>query len=374
MAAAPDATGTVEVVERFGFVGLPNAGKSSLFNALSGGEALAAAYPFATVDPNVGMGKVPDSRLDALAAMSNSAKVVHAAVEFVDIGGLVEGASRGEGLGNRFLAGIREVDAIVFVLRAFPDPDVMGPTDPLEHLATVETELALADLESVESKIERRRKAAKLDRSLVPEVDALDAALAALSEGTPLYRSTLGAEQRQLLRPWFLLTNKAVLVVVNIGDDQLDDADALAAPVIEALAGATSPVQVLTMCVQLEAEAAQLPADDRAEMLAELGLGEGALPRVIVAARHLLGLRTFLTTGDKESRAWTFRAGAKAPECAGVIHGDFQRGFIKAECIHWDDLLELGSWAKAREVGKLRIEGKDYEVADGDVLEFRFNV
>ncbi len=361
-------------VERFGFVGLPNAGKSSLFNALSGGAALAAAYPFATVDPNVGMARVPDARLDALAAMSSSAKVVHATVEFVDIGGLVEGASKGEGLGNRFLAGIREVDAIVLVLRAFPDPDVVGPSDPLEHLATVETELALADLESVESKVERRRKAAKLDRSLQAEVDALDAALATLAEGIPLYRSRLSDEHRRLLRPWFLLTNKPVLVVVNLGDDQLDQAQALAAPVADAFAAAAQPVRVLPMAVQLEAEAAQLPEEDRGEMLAELGLGEGALPRLVEAARALLGLRTFLTTGEKESRAWTFRAGARAPECAGVIHSDFQRGFIKAECIHWDELLELGSWAKAREVGKLRIEGKDYVVADGDVLEFRFNV
>ncbi|MDP8954863.1 MAG: redox-regulated ATPase YchF [Actinomycetota bacterium] len=361
-------------MERFGFVGLPNAGKSSLFNALSGGSALAAAYPFATVDPNVGMARVPDARLEALAAMSSSAKVVHATVEFVDIGGLVEGASKGEGLGNRFLAGIREVDALVLVLRAFPDPDVVGPSDPLEHLATVETELALADLESVESKIERRRKTAKLDRSLLPEVDALDAALAALAEGTPLYRSTLSDEQRQILRPWFLLTNKPVLVVVNIGEDQLDRAQELAAPVVDTFAGAAQAVRVLPMAVQLEAETAQLAEDDRAELLDELGLGEGALPRLVEAARGLLGLRTFLTTGDKESRAWTFRSGAKAPECAGVIHSDFQRGFIKAECIHWDELLELGSWHKAKEVGKLRIEGKDYEVADGDVLEFRFNV
>ncbi|MBW3645780.1 MAG: redox-regulated ATPase YchF [Actinobacteria bacterium] len=361
-------------MERFGFVGLPNAGKSSLFNALSGSQALAAAYPFATVDPNVGMAKVPDERLDRLAAMSNSAKVVHATVEFVDIGGLVEGASKGEGLGNRFLGGIREVDAIVLVLRAFADDEVVGPHDPLEHLATVETELALADLESIEGKIERRRKTAKLDRSLVAEVEALDAAYEILAEGTPLYRSGLSPAQRAVLRPWFLLTNKPVLAVVNIGDDQLDQADALAAPVVEAFAGSAMPVEVLPMCVQLEAETAQLSGDDRAEMLSELGLGEGALPRLVRAARSLLGLRTFLTTGDKESRAWTFRAGAKAPQCAGVIHGDFERGFIKAECIRWDELLELGSWAKAREVGKLRIEGKDYEVADGDVLEFRFNV
>jgi ribosome-binding ATPase len=358
-------------MERFGFVGLPNAGKSSLFNALSGAEALAAAYPFATVDPNIGVARIPDERLDRLAAMSNSAKVVHALCEFVDIGGLVEGASTGEGLGNRFLAHIREVDAIVFVLRAFRDPDVMGPVDPLEHLATVETELALADLASVEGKVERQRKASKLDKSLVGEVAALDAALEVLSEGTPIYRSQMSAEHRALLKPWFLLTNKPVLVVVNIGDDQLDEADAVAAPVREAFGPGA---EVLPMCVQLEAEAAQMPEDERAEMLDELGLGEGALPRLLHAAFRLLGRRTFFTTGDKESRAWTFRAGARAPECAGVIHTDFQRGFIKAECIHWDELLELGSWAKAREAGKLRIEGKDYEVLDGDVLEFRFNV
>jgi hypothetical protein len=358
-------------VERFGFVGLPNAGKSSLFNALSGGNALAAAYPFATIDPNVAVTQVPDDRLDRLAALSNSAKIVHAVVEFVDIAGLVEGANKGEGLGNRFLGHIREVDAIVFVLRAFADDDVTGSHDPLEHLATVETELALADLQSLEGRIERQRKAARADKALQLEVEAADAALAALADGTPLYRSNLSAEHRQLLRPWFLLTNKAVLVVVNIGEDQLADADAVAAPVRAAFGPGA---EVLPMCVQLEAEAAQLPVEERAELLDAYGLGEGAVTRLIQSAYRLLGRRTFFTTGEDESRAWTFRAGAKAPECAGVIHTDFQRGFIKAECVHWDELLELGSWSKARDVGKLRIEGKDYEVVDGDVLEFRFNV
>jgi ribosome-binding ATPase len=366
-----------EPVERIGFVGLPNAGKSSLFNAI-GGQALAAAYPFATVDPNVAIAVVPDERLDRLTAMSNSAKTVHAVVEFVDIAGLVEGAHQGEGLGNRFLAHIREVDAITFVLRAFDDPDVTGPTDPLEHLATVETELALADLQSVEGKVERQRKAAKGDKNLLVEVEALEAALAVLSEGTPIYRSTLSGEQRAALRPWFLLTNKPVLVVLNLGEDQLADAGKIATPVAEAFGGAGvgggALAEILPMCVQLEAEAAQLPPDERAELLDAYGLGEGAVARLIHGAYRLLGRRTFFTTGDKESRAWTFRAGAKAPECAGVIHTDFQRGFIKAECVHWDELLDLGSWAKARDVGKLRIEGKDYEVVDGDVLEFRFNV
>jgi GTP-binding protein YchF len=358
-------------MERVGFVGLPNAGKSSLFNAL-GGQALAAAYPFATVDPNTGIVPVPDHRLDDLAALTNSAKIVHAVAEFVDIAGLVAGAHQGEGLGNRFLAHIREVDAIAFVLRAFEDDDVMGPTDPLEHLATVEIELALADLQSVESKVERQRKAMKLDKrpDLALEVEALDAALASLSAGTPLYRSTINAELRAALKPYFLLTNKPVLVVLNIGEDQLADADTIAAPVRAAFDGA----EVLPMCVQLEAEAAQLAPEERQELLDAYDLGEGAVARLIQSAYRILGRRTFFTTGPDESRAWTFRAGAKAPECAGVIHTDFQRGFIKAECIHWDELLELGSWSKARDVGKLRIEGKDYEVVDGDVLEFRFNV
>ncbi|HEX5365953.1 MAG TPA: redox-regulated ATPase YchF [Acidimicrobiales bacterium] len=358
-------------MERFGFVGLPNAGKSSLYNALAGGGALAAPYAFATRDPNVGVAKVPDERLDALAAMSASRNVVPAAVQFVDIGGLVEGASKGEGLGNRFLANIREVDAVVYVLRAFADPDVPGPSDPLEHLRIVELELTLADLEAVENQVVKRRKAARADRSLADEVAALDAAEAALAAGVPLYRSDLDPAARALLRPYFLLTNRPVLAVVNVGEDQLDDLAAVTGPVEEELAGRA---EVLGMCVQLEAEAAELPVEDRAEMLEALGLGEGALPRFVRAAYHLLGLRTFFTTGEKESRAWTFRAGWRAPRCAGVIHTDFEKGFIRAEVIRWDELLELGSWSKARDVGKLRIEGKDYEVADGDVVEFRFNV
>jgi GTP-binding protein YchF len=358
-------------VERFGFVGLPNAGKSSLYNALAGGGALAAPYAFATRDPNVGVAKVIDHRLDALAAMSASRNVVPAAVQFVDIGGLVEGASKGEGLGNRFLANIREVDAVVYVLRAFADGDVPGPSDPLEHLRVVELELTLADLESVENQIVKRRKAAKADRSLAGEVAALDAAEAVLSDGVPLYRSDLDDDVRSLLRPYFLLTNRPVLAVVNVGEDQLDDIASVTAPVEAELAGRA---EVVGMCVQLEAEAAQLSLDERAEMLEALGLGQGALVEFVHAAYQLLGLRTFFTTGEKESRAWTFRAGWKAPQCAGVIHTDFEKGFIRAEVIHWDELVDLGAWSKARDVGKLRVEGKDYEVADGDVMEIRFNV
>ncbi len=358
-------------MEKFGFVGLPNAGKSSLYNALTGGGALAAPYAFATTDPNVGVAKVFDERLDALAEMSQSKKIVNATVQFNDIGGLVAGASKGEGLGNKFLAGIREVDAIVFVLRAFRDGDVPGPHDPLEHLAVVETELTLADLETVESQIDKKRKAAKGDKSLLPEVDAASAALEILSEGQPLYRSNLSEDHRETLYPWFLLTNKPVLAIVNLDEDQLAEVDSVIAPV-QAELGDLAPV--FGACIQLEAEAAQLEPADRAEMLDGFGLGEGALPRFIQTAYHVLGLRTFLTTGEQESRAWTYREGSSAPECAGKIHTDLQRGFIRADVIRWDELIELGSWSSARDVGRVRQEGKDYVVEDGDVLEIRFNV
>ena len=358
-------------MERFGFVGLPNAGKSSLYNALAGGGALAAPYAFATTDPNVGVASVPDPRLERLAVMSASKKVVHAAVQFVDIGGLVEGASKGEGLGNRFLAHIREVDAVVYVLRAFVDGDVPGPTDPMDHLGVVELELALADLETLEKQRDRKKKQAKIDKTAAAEAGAMDEAYELLSAGTPLYRSGLRAEARELLQPYFLLTNRPAMAVVNIDESQVGDADAITAPVRAELG---EHAEVIAVSVQLEAEAAQLPLDERQELLDAYDLGEGAVARLIQSAYRLLGRRTFFTTGPDESRAWTFRAGAKAPECAGVIHTDFQRGFIKAECVHWDELLELGSWAKARDVGKLRIEGKDYEVVDGDVLEIRFNV
>jgi ribosome-binding ATPase len=358
-------------MERFGLVGLPNAGKSSLFNALTGGDATVAAHPFSTTETNIGIAKVPDDRLIALAEMSKSRNVVHATAEFVDIAGLQKGSSEGEGLGNRFLGGIREVDAICYVLRAFEADDVVGGADPLDDLATLELELVLADAASAETQLDRRRKAARSDKSLAAEVDALERAVQHLQGAVPLYRAGLGPEDRALLRPYFLLTAKPILAVVNVGDSDLDRIDELVAPVAAELAGIA---EVLGVCVQLEAEAATVDADERAELMEGLGLGEGALPRLIRSAYHLLGLRTFLTTGDKESRAWTFRAGAKAPECAGVIHSDLQRGFIRAEVIRWDELLEIGSWSKARQVGKLRVEGKDYEVVDGDVLEIRFNV
>ncbi len=352
-------------------MGLPNSGKSSLFNALTGGSAPVAAHPFSTTETTVGIAQVPDPRLDALARMSKSRKVVHAGVEVVDIAGLVAGAAGGEGLGNRFLGGIREVDALCLVLRAFESPEVVGESDPVEALGILELELVLADAATVETQLTKRRKAARSDRSLVPEVAALEQAEEVLQGGVPLWRAALDPDTHAALATAFLLTDKAILAVVNLGEDQLDDSQTMVKAVSAELG---ERAEVLGVSVALEAEAAQLEPGERVELLEGLGLGEGALPRVARAAQHLLGRRTFLTTGDKESRAWTFRAGARAPECAGVIHSDLQRGFIRAETIRWDELLELGSWSAAKAAGRLRVEGKDYEVADGDVLEIRFNV
>lgn len=358
-------------MERIGIVGLPNSGKSSLFNALTGGNAVVASHPFSTTETSVGIAQVYDHRLVALAEMSKSKKVVAATIEFADQAGLVAGASGGEGLGNKFLAGIREVDAICLVLRAFQDENVVGDTDPLSDLETLALELVLADATTVTNNLDKRRRAAKGDKNILGEVEALEAVDRVLQEGTPLWAASVSDDHLAALAPFCLLTAKRVFAVVNIGDDQLDDAEAIVAPVAAEFKG---PGEVLAVSVQLEAEAAQLDAAGKAELLEGLGLGEGALPRVTRAAYQLLGRSTFLTTGEQESRAWTFRTGAKAPECAGVIHSDLQRGFIRAECIRWDELLELGSWPKAKEAGKLRVEGKEYVVQDGDVLEIRFNV
>ena len=358
-------------MERIGIVGLPNSGKSSLFNALTGGSAVVASHPFSTTETSVGIAQVYDHRLIALAEMSASKKVVAATIEFADQAGLVAGASGGEGLGNKFLAGIREVDAICLVLRAFVDENVVGDTDPVADLETLELELVLADATTVSNNLEKRRRAAKGDKSLVGEVEALDAVDKILQDGTALWRADVAPEHIAALAPFCLLTAKRAFAVVNISDGQLDEADAITAKVAESFGGKG---EVLAVSVQLEAEAAQLDAAGKAELLEGLGLGEGALPRVTRAAYALLGRSTFLTTGEQESRAWTFRTGAKAPECAGVIHSDLQRGFIRAECIQWDELLDLGSWSKAKDAGKLRVEGKDYVVQDGDTLEIRFNV
>jgi ribosome-binding ATPase len=360
-------------VERLGLVGLPNAGKSSLFNALTSGRAPVAPHPFSTTETSVGVAPLPDHRIDALAELSHSKKVVHAGVEVMDIAGLAAGASTGEGMGNRFLSGIREVAALVLVLRAFRDESVPGEDDPRSALAALELELVMADVASLETQVEKRRKQARLksDKAMAAEAEAMAHALEYLEAGTPLFRTAMDPEERSLVRSAFLLTDKPVLAVVNLGEDQLATSEELVGPVAAALGEAG---EVFGVCVQLEAEAAQLPPDERAELLEGLGLGEGVLPRTARAAFHLLGLRTFLTTGEKESRAWIFHAGATAPECAGVIHSDLQRGFIRAEVVHWDELLEAGGWAQAKAAGRIRVEGKDYVVSDGDVLEIRFNV
>jgi GTP-binding protein YchF len=358
-------------VDRLGLVGLPNSGKSALFNALTGGHAVVAPHPFSTTETDVGVAHVPDTRLAALAKMSESRKVVMAGFEVVDIAG-VQQSSEQEGLGTKFIAGIREVDALAFVLRAFEDDAVVGETDPRAALGVLELELVLTDSNTLEAQINKPRRAnVPVEPALAAALDVAPKALEQLHAGLPIYRSALTEEEREVLRPMFLLTNKPVLAVINVAEDQVAASDDLVATVRAELGG---QAEVLAVSVQLEAEAAGLEPDERAELLEGLGLGEGALVRVARAAYQILGRDTFLTTGDKESRAWTFKHGSKAPVCAGVIHSDLQRGFIKADVIQWQELLEAGSFAAARAKGKVRVEGKDYVVQDGDVLEIRFNV
>ncbi|MCY3785299.1 MAG: redox-regulated ATPase YchF [bacterium] len=357
-------------MQRFGLLGLPNSGKSSLFNALCGGGSPVAPYPFTTVATRLGEAEVADERLGLIAAASRSAKVTPATVQFSDIGGLAAGAARGEGLGNRFLGGIREVDAVVLVLRAFASEEVEGLDDPLESLLALELELGLADLESLERQMESKRRRAKGDASVGPEVERMQRAAAALAAGVPLWRSGLPVSDRELLAPCFLLTNKPFVAVVNIDEEAPPpDVQAAVAEVAAALGAET-----IAVCGRLEAEVAELPETERAEMAESLGLGAGAAARLADASYRALGLSTFFTTGGKETRAWPFGAGSTAAVCAGLIHSDMRRGFIRAETIQWEDLLAAGSWPAARAAGRLRAEGRDYVVQDGDVLEIRFNV
>jgi GTP-binding protein YchF len=342
-------------MEHLGLVGLPDSGHAQLFSALTG---LDTPTGFETTK---GVAPLPDDRVDRLAEMSKSKKLVHASFEIDFIPGLAPGGKAGEGLGRRLLGSIRDCDAILAVLRA---DDSADPADALDAL---ELELVLADLGSIEQRLEKQRRALKGDTSLAAEVAALERAEAVLADGTPVFRSELDDEERRLLAPVFLLTNKPMLVVVNVAVDGLDRAEELAAPF--------GP-DALSVCVEIEGDpdVAQAAPDERAALLGDLGVAESVLPRLARGAYHLLGRRTFFTTGEDESRAWSFRAGAKAPECAGVIHSDLQRGFIRAEVIDWRELLDIGFWDKAKELGKLRVEGKEYEVRDGDVLEIRFNV
>ncbi|HEY6909836.1 MAG TPA: redox-regulated ATPase YchF [Myxococcales bacterium] len=364
-----------------GIVGLPNVGKSTLFNALSGASVLAANYPFATKDPNVGVVPVPDERLDRLAALYEPKKTTHAALEFVDIAGLVKGASKGEGLGNQFLGNIREVDAVAHVLRCFADPDVVhvdGAVDPLRDKEVVDTELALKDLDSLEKKRERRAKDAKAPGKPGEEARAdlalYDRLQAALEAGRPARSVALSDEEKPRARELFLLTAKPVLYVANVDEAQLGrlETDPLVARVRE-LAQAEG-ARMVAICSKVEAEIQQLPEAERKEFLATVGLSEPGLNKLVREGFTLLGLQSYFTAGEDECRAWVVKKGARAPQAAGVIHTDFERGFIKAEVIRWDELLRYGSEAAAKSKGAMRIEGKEYVVQDGDVMHFLFNV
>ncbi len=352
-----------------GIVGLPNAGKSTLFNALTKNNVLAANYPFATIEPNVGVVGVPDPRLAELAKVYGSQKLLPATVEFVDIAGIVRGASQGEGLGNKFLAHIREAAAICQVTRVFRDEDVThvdGKVDPGSDIETIKTELILADIETVEKAIARLEKEAKKNKDLAANLSAAVEAKAALEAGTPVIATSI---DRSLLRELSLLTAKPFIYVFNCDTDELAD-EALKQEMRELVA----PAEAIFLDAKIESELIEMTDEEALEMLNDLGIDESGLDQLARVGFDTLGLQTYLTAGPKEVRAWEIKKGATAPEAAGVIHTDFQKGFIKAEIVSFDDLIAAGSVAKAREVGKARMEGKDYVMQDGDVVEFRFNV
>ncbi len=352
-----------------GIVGLPNAGKSTLFNALTRNDVLAANYPFATIEPNVGVVGVPDPRLDVLARLLSSERTVPATVSFVDIAGIVRGASTGEGMGNAFLSHIREADAIAQVTRVFSDPDVShvdGAVNPAGDIETINTELILADLQTIDRVLPRLEKEARLHKDRAAALDAVREAQAVLDGGRTVFAAGL---DREPLRELFLLTAKPFLYVFNCDAEELADADLL-----DRMRAAVAPAEAIFLDAKIESELTEMSTEEAHEFLADMGLSESGLEVLARVGFDTLGLQTYLTAGPKESRAWTIPRGATAPQAAGVIHTDFQKGFIKAEVVSFDDLVAAGSIAAARAKGQVRLEGKDYVMADGDVVEFRFNV
>ncbi|ANS67667.1 translation-associated GTPase [Streptomyces lincolnensis] len=357
-----------------GIVGLPNVGKSTLFNALTKNDVLAANYPFATIEPNVGVVGVPDARLTKLAEIFSSQRILPATVDFVDIAGIVRGASEGEGLGNKFLANIRESDAICQVIRAFKDENVVhvdGKVSPKDDIETINTELILADLQTIEKVLPRLQKESRIKKDIAPKVAAVEAAKEILDGGQTLFAAGIkqDSDQEALLHDLHLLTVKPFLYVFNVDEDELTD-EAFKAEQRALVA----PAEAIFLNAKLEADLAELDEEEALELLQSVGVEEAGLARLAHVGFNTLGLQTYLTAGPKESRAWTIKKGATAPEAAGVIHTDFQKGFIKAEVISFADLVETGSVAEARAKGKARMEGKDYVMQDGDVVEFRFNV
>ena len=361
---------------RAGIVGLPNVGKSTLFNALvANAKADAANFPFCTIEPNVGVVAVPDERLQILAKISDSEQIVPTRVEFVDIAGLVKGASKGEGLGNQFLANIREVDAIVHVVRCFDDDDIIhvsGSVDPVRDIEVINLELALSDLSQVERRIERTRKQARSNKDAQLELEALEKLSAGLNEGKSVRHIHLSEEETEAVKTLGLLTSKPIIYAANVSEDDLATGNEWVEQVRQI--AATENAQVVVVSAQVESELVELPEEERADFLASLGVEEGGLKSLIRATYELLGLRTYFTTGPKETRAWTINAGMKAPQAAGTIHTDFERGFIRAETVAYKDLVTSGSMNGAKEKGLLRSEGKEYVVQEGDVMLFRFNV
>ena len=363
---------------KLGIVGLPNVGKSTLFNALTNAGAESANYPFCTIEPNVGIVAVPDSRLDVLAEMYNPEKYTPAVIEFVDIAGLVRGASKGEGLGNKFLSHIREVDAILHVIRCFNDDNIIhvdGAIDPMRDLETINLELIFSDMEILERRMDRVRKAMKGDKTLATELEALEKVYAGLEEGKCARALDLSEDELNFIAEANLLTLKPIIYVANVSEDEAGSEPTGNEMYMKLKAHAESEkAQVMAICAGIEAEIAELPAEEKAVFLEDLGIAESGLDRLIKASYTLLGLISYLTAGPKEVRAWTITKGTKAPQAAGKIHSDFERGFIRAEIVSYDDLMKCGTINAAKEQGLMRSEGKEYVIADGDIVLFRFNV